>query len=82
MPGGCEALEAGGMSWNELKDAVFESLDGFLARPRERYRELMADKAQIQQVLAAGAERARPQAADLLARVRRAIGRETFSQHR
>ncbi len=77
-----EALETGGMSWRELKDAVFELLDGFLARPRERYRELMADKAQIQQVLAAGAERARPQAADLLARVRRAIGRETFSPHR
>ena len=42
-------------------------------------RELMADKAQIQRVLAAGAERARPEAAELLARVRRAIGRETFS---
>jgi tryptophanyl-tRNA synthetase len=74
-----EALEAGAMSWKELKDTVFELLDGFLARPRERYRELMADPGQIQHVLAAGAGRTRPQAADLLARVRRAIGRETFS---
>lgn len=74
-----EALEAGGMSWKELKDVVFGLLDGFLAKPRERYRELMADKGQIQHVLADGAERARPQAADLLARVRRAIGREAFS---
>ena len=73
------ALEGGGMSWKELKDAVFELLDGFLAGPRERYRELMADKAQIQRVLAAGAERARPEAAELLARVRQAIGREPLS---
>jgi hypothetical protein len=36
----------------------------------------MADKAQIQRVLAAGAERARPEAAELLVRVRRAIGQE------
>jgi tryptophanyl-tRNA synthetase len=73
------ALEAGGMSWKDLKETVFELLDGFLARPRERYRELMADKAQIQRVLAAGAERARPQAAELLARVRHAVGREPVS---
>jgi hypothetical protein len=49
------------------------------ARPRERYRELMADEAQIQRVLAAGAERGRPEAAELLARVRRAIGREPLN---
>ena len=73
------ALEDGGMSWKELKDAVFELLDGFLAGPRERYRELMADKAQIQRVLAAGAERARPEVAELLARVRYAIGREPLN---
>jgi tryptophanyl-tRNA synthetase len=70
------ALEAGTMSWKDLKETVFELLDGFLAGPRERYRELMADRAQIQRVLATGAERARPQAAELLARVRHAVGRE------
>jgi len=73
------ALEAGGMSWKDLKETVFGLLDAFLAGPRERYRELMADKAQIQRVLAAGAERARPQAAELLARVRHAVGREPIS---
>jgi tryptophanyl-tRNA synthetase len=73
------ALEAGGMSWKELKDAVAALLDGFLAAPRERYRELMADKAQIRRVLAAGAERARPEAAAMLARVRHAIGRQPVS---
>jgi hypothetical protein len=39
----------------------------------------MADKAQIQRVLATGAERARPEAAELLARVRYAIGREPLN---
>jgi tryptophanyl-tRNA synthetase len=63
---------------SDLPEA-FELLDGFLAGPRERYRELMADKAQIQRVLAAGAERARPEAAELLARVRHAIGREPLN---
>jgi tryptophanyl-tRNA synthetase len=73
------ALEGGGISWKELKDAVFELLDRYLAGPRERYAELMADKAQIQRVLAAGAERARPEAAELLVRVRHVIGRKPLN---
>jgi tryptophanyl-tRNA synthetase len=70
-----KALEAGEMSWGALKDLVFETVDGFLAEPRERYRELMADKRQIDRILLAGAERARPEARDLIARTRSAIGR-------
>jgi tryptophanyl-tRNA synthetase len=70
-----KALEAGEMSWGALKDLVFEALDAFLAEPRERYRELMADTRQVDRILAAGAERARPEAQDLLRRVRAAIGR-------
>ena len=58
---------------------MFELLDGFLAGPRERYAELMADRGQIRRILAAGAERARPESAELLARVRHAIGREPLS---
>jgi tryptophanyl-tRNA synthetase len=70
-----QALESGAMSWGRLKDIVFETLDGFLKEPRERYQELMADKGQIHKILRVGAERARPEAHDLLARVRKAIGR-------
>lgn len=70
-----KALEAGEMTWGALKDLVFETVDGYLAEPRERYRELMADRRQIDRVLLAGAERARPQARELLARTREAIGR-------
>jgi tryptophanyl-tRNA synthetase len=69
------ALESGEMPWGQLKDIVFELLEAFLKQPRERYRELMADKAQIHRILMEGAERARPEAAALLGRVRHAIGR-------
>lgn len=70
-----KALEAGEMSWGALKDLVFETLDGFLEEPRQRYRHLMADRRQIDSILAAGAEQARPEARALLARTREAIGR-------
>jgi tryptophanyl-tRNA synthetase len=72
------ALEGGRMSWKDLKDEVFELLDGFLEKPREQYRELMADKHQIEHILAAGAERIRPEAVDLINRIRAAIGRRSY----
>jgi tryptophanyl-tRNA synthetase len=72
-------LESGELSWKELKDATFETLDAFLAEPRERYRELMADPARIQRVLREGAERARPDASTLLVKVRAAIGRQPLA---
>jgi tryptophanyl-tRNA synthetase len=74
-----QALEQGRMSWAELKDLVFELLDSFLKEPRERYHELMADKAQVNRILAQGADRARPEATALLAEVRKAIGRVEMS---
>jgi tryptophanyl-tRNA synthetase len=70
-----KALESGEMTWGACKDQVFATLDAFLEQPRERYRELMADKRQIDAVLAEGAEKARPEAHALLARTREAIGR-------
>jgi tryptophanyl-tRNA synthetase len=72
-------LESGELSWKELKDATFETLDAFLTGPRERYAALMADPAEIQRILRAGAERARPDASALLDRVRAAIGRQPLS---
>ena len=48
-------------------------MDGF-ADERARFHELMADKAQIDEALAKGAEKARAVAADVLARVRKRAG--------
>ena len=70
-----KSLETGEMTWGACKDLVFECVDTFLQEPRERYRELMADVRQIDRILIAGAERARPEARELLARTREAIGR-------
>ena len=45
-----------------------------LADKRERYHALMADPAQIEAILQAGAEKARAEARLLLAKVRDAVG--------
>ncbi|MDO5101432.1 MAG: tryptophan--tRNA ligase [Lautropia sp.] len=63
-----------GLSWGEAKQALFEQLDERLAPIRERYRALIAQPAEIEATLKAGAERARAVAAPLMAEVRRAVG--------
>jgi tryptophanyl-tRNA synthetase len=69
-------LTAGGMGWGEMKDLVFESVDAELSAPRERYRELMDDRAALDEILAAGAERARRRARTVMDAVRDAVGIE------
>ena len=63
-----------GIGWGEAKGALFDVLDAALAPARDRYAALMADTAQIDRILADGAQRARVIAAQTLARVRAAIG--------
>lgn len=67
-------LRAGGMGWGELKDVLFEQLDRTLAEPRERYNELMADRKQLDAILAVGNAQARERVSKFLHSVRRAIG--------
>lgn len=65
---------AGGLGWGDMKDVVFEQLDAVLAGPRERYDALMADRAELDAILLAGAGRARVRARHVLGSVRTAIG--------
>jgi tryptophanyl-tRNA synthetase len=68
-------LEAGGTGWGELKNALFEALNDRLTPLRERYEELMDPaNAEIDKILADGAEQARDRARPVLAGVRRAVG--------
>lgn len=67
-------LRAGGMGWGELKDVLFEELDRTLSEPRERYNELMADRKQLDAILATGNAQARDRVSKFLKSVRRAIG--------
>jgi tryptophanyl-tRNA synthetase len=63
-----------GISWSEVKQALFERVDAELAPMRRRYEELVADAAGIEQRLRAGAVRARAVAAPFLGELRDAVG--------
>ena len=63
-----------GRGYGEFKDAVAEAVVGYLAPVRERYAELRADEDGLEDVLAAGAEKARTMARATIADVREAMG--------
>ena len=67
-------LEAGGLGWGEVKNRLYEALAELLAPMRERYDALMQPESELDEVLAAGAEKARMRATAVLDQVRRAIG--------
>jgi tryptophanyl-tRNA synthetase len=60
--------------YGDLKAAVAEAVINYLAPVRERYAELRADEAQLERILADGAEKARAIASDTLLDVREAMG--------
>src|SRR3954454_24377600 len=66
--------EFGGSGYGDFKGAVAEAVVDFLAPVRERYEELRPDEKALEETLRAGAEKARPMAAETLAEVRTAIG--------
>jgi tryptophanyl-tRNA synthetase len=69
-----ERLQSGAMGWGEFKDVLFEQLDRTLSDPRERYRELMEDRKQLDGILAVGNTQARERTSRFLRAVREAIG--------
>ncbi len=67
-------LQAGGLGWGALKDRLATVLNDQLAPLRERYDALLAPDSELDEVLAAGAEKARKRTTSVLHRVRGAIG--------
>jgi tryptophanyl-tRNA synthetase len=63
-----------GMGWGDAKKRLYTLLDQELAPGRDTYQALMADPARIDDILAAGAEKARKEARKVLHRVRGALG--------
>ena len=63
-----------GAGWGDLKNELFEFLNGQLQLPRERYYALLDDPAFIEQELLKGAQKARAEAAEHLGTIRRAVG--------
>ena len=65
---------AAGIAWAEAKQMLFERIDREIAPMRERYTELMAAPATIEEILLAGADKARAVATPFTAELRRAVG--------
>lgn len=64
----------GGLGYGELKNELFELVDAYVARGRERFFELMENRDEIDRILTEGANKARSIAIPLLAEIRKAIG--------
>ncbi|NIK76488.1 tryptophanyl-tRNA synthetase [Paenibacillus castaneae] len=64
-----------GISWGEAKNELFQVMNSFLERPRNKYDELLANPEQIDAILSHGAQKARAIAAPLLEKVKKQIGR-------
>jgi tryptophanyl-tRNA synthetase len=64
----------GGLAYSEIKEALFALLEETFAEPRERYDELMADPAHLEEVLLAGARKARAIGIPLMEEVRKSVG--------
>ncbi len=67
------ALE-GGLGWGEAKEALCQRVEQDLAPMRARYEELMARPERLEEILLAGAERARKIARPLMQSLREAVG--------
>ena len=67
-----------GLGWGEAKDRLFKLLDAELGEARERYHDLMSRPADMEDILLAGAQKARKIASPFLAELREAVGLRSF----
>ena len=69
-----DRYRAGGMGYGEAKQALFEAAMSYFADARARRAELAANPSQVEDVLLAGAKKARAKGQAVLQRVREACG--------
>ena len=65
---------AGGMGYGEAKQALFDSANEYFSAARAKREELLAQPSQVEDVLRAGAAKARAKARDVLDRAKSACG--------
>jgi len=65
---------AEGIAWADAKQLLFERIDAEIAPMRQRYEALMANPAELESILRAGAQKARALATPFMARLRHAVG--------
>jgi len=65
---------ASGIGWGDAKQKLFELLEAQLSEPRDKYDELMAKPDNVEEILQAGAAKARVHSQELMREVREAVG--------
>lgn len=68
-----------GIAWGEAKQVLFERVNQELSEPREKYHELMAQPKKIEEILQAGAAKARKESVPFLAEIREAVGIRAYA---
>jgi tryptophanyl-tRNA synthetase len=68
------ARYAEGIGWGEMKQCLFEYIDGQLAEARAEYERLIADPSHVERTLRRGAEKASAVSRPFLDEIRRAVG--------
>lgn len=69
-----EKYLAGGFGYGEVKQELFELLEGHFGEARERYNHYMSNTKELEEILMEGARKARYQASKVIKRARRAAG--------
>ncbi|MBM5460198.1 tryptophan--tRNA ligase [Pseudomonas sp. P66] len=67
-----------GLGWGEAKQRLFQLLDNQLSEPRERYHQLISRPTDLEDILLAGAQKARKVATPFLEQLREAVGLRSF----
>lgn len=67
-----------GLGWGEAKNRLFQLLDAELGESRERYHQLIARPADLEDILQMGAKKARAVATPFLQQLREAVGLRSF----
>lgn len=67
-------LYGAGIAWSDAKQLLFERIDREIAPMRERYEHLVSHPAELEQILQAGAAKARERATPLIRELRQAVG--------
>ncbi|MBS4174943.1 tryptophan--tRNA ligase [Bacillus sp. FJAT-49736] len=63
-----------GIGWGDAKKDLFEVMNSYLEEPREKYNELMANPDKVNDILLAGAEKARQKSTPFMKEIRSRIG--------
>ena len=71
---------AEGIAWGDAKQVLLERVDQVIAPMREQYESLINNPARIEQILLAGAERARALATPFIKELRSAVGLRSLAQ--